>query len=297
LELQKMRVETEMKPLGINVDDIPGFRDREQECQKAAAALIRGRTFEEALTRFVHISQPTNIKQVRTSLEEQSKNFIADKIFGSVALDSSGKTTGYIAPGGIEDAKKTEARKKIVLHLRSITWPLAVTWKIEPARLAILEEHGIRLSSLVGLVANNPFIPHGHEGIYLRGIQAGFFGDWLVAMHLLVPQIEASIRHVIQRRGKITSTLEADGTQKERDLNQLLCMPEVEEIFGEDVTFELRGILIERFGHNMRNELAHGLMPEGSFFQPIAVYLWWLVVYLCWYGDRYDNVVAPESPS
>ncbi len=50
-------------------------------------------------------------------------------------------------------------------------------------------------------------------------------------------------------------------------------MPELEEIFGPDIAFDLRGILIERFGDNMRNEFAHGLMPEGAFYQPTADYL------------------------
>nr|WP_306469566.1 DUF4209 domain-containing protein [Oscillatoria laete-virens] len=103
-------------------------------------------------------------------------------------------------------------------------------------------------------------------------------------MHLLIPQIEASLRYVLQQNGVITSTLESDGIQKERDMNQLLWMPELEEIFGADITFDLRGILIERFGHNMRNESAHGLMPEAGFYQPASVYLWWLILHLCWKG-------------
>lgn len=86
-------------------------------------------------------------------------------------------------------------------------------------------------------------------------------------MHLLIPQIEASVRYVFQQHDVVTSTLDSDETQKERDLNQLLWMPELEEIFGPDIAFDLRGILIERFGDNMRNEFAHGLMPEGAFYQ------------------------------
>jgi hypothetical protein len=63
-------------------------------------------------------------------------------------------------------------------------------------------------------------------------------------------------------------------------------MPEMEAIFGLDISFDLRGILIERFGHNMRNESAHGLMPEYAFYQEASVYLWWLLMRLCWMGYR-----------
>jgi hypothetical protein len=75
--------------------------------------------------------------------------------------------------------------------------------------MTILSEHGIQRRDFVFLLAGNPLIPPGHEGIYLRGLQSGFFGDWLVAMHLLIPQLEASLRHVLQHRGVVTSTLEA----------------------------------------------------------------------------------------
>jgi hypothetical protein len=114
-------------------------------------------------------------------------------------------------------------------------------------------------------------------------------------MHLLIPQVEASLRLVLQQYGVVTSTLEQDGTQKERDLNQLLWMPEVEQIFGLGEVFDLRGILIERFGFNMRNESAHGLMPEAGFFLPAAPYLWWLMLRLCWIGKRMAEKPPPPS--
>src|SRR6185369_12046490 len=109
-----------------------------------------------------------------------------------------------------------------------LRWPLVVDWHLEPARVQLRLEHGIRTDSLQFLTSNNPFIPPGHEGIYNRGFLAGFAGDWLVAMHLLIPQVEASLRHVFQQYEVITSGMDADGTQKEKDLNQLLWMPSME---------------------------------------------------------------------
>jgi hypothetical protein len=46
----------------------------------------------------------------------------------------------------------------------------------------------------------------------------------------------------------------------------------------------LRGILIERFGYNLRNDMAHGLMDEGGFYDVSSIYLWWLSITLCWRG-------------
>lgn len=284
LELQQLAL-SQMKPMDLMGEEIPGFADAERQTQEAAANLVRGQSFEKAVGRLAFLGGPTDVQSLRAQMEDQSKEFIWDKIIGSSALDRSGKVSDWIPAIGFGAAVDEEAlRKKMVQNAREIQWPLKVTWEIEPSRLVIVEEHAIRRRKLVFLVAGNPFVPPGHEGICVRGLQAGFLGDWLLAMHLLIPQLEASLRYVLQQRGVVTSTLDADRIQQERDINQLLWLPEIEEIFGVEIAFDLRGILIERFGHNMRNESAHGLMPEGAFYQPASVYLWWLTLRLCWIG-------------
>jgi hypothetical protein len=296
LEVQKEAL-TKMNPMELDVDAIPGFRDSEEKVREAAVAHVAGYSFERAVVRLAHIAKPTDSAHLREQLQSQSKEFIWDKIVSTEALDHSGKVADIMPPTGFgpEDVEEEGMRKRMVQQAKEIAWRLAVAWKIEPARVQIVQEHPIRRRDLIFLVANNPFIPPGHEGIYLRGLQAGFLGDWLVAMHLLIPQIEASIRHVFQQHEIVTSTIESDGTQKERDLNQLLWMPNMEDIFGPDIAFDLRGILVERFGDNMRNESAHGLMPEGAFYQHTAVYLWWLALYLCVTG-HVQTRLAMQSP-
>ena len=79
----------------------------------------------------------------------------------------------------------------------------------------------------------------------------------------------------------ITSKLESDNTQDERDLGWILTHSGMEKVFGADMAFDLRGVLIERFGHNLRNEVAHGLLPEHAFYSDAAIYAWWLALRLC----------------
>jgi hypothetical protein len=57
------------------------------------------------------------------------------------------------------------------------------------------------------LVTDNPFIPPGRERIFAEGLHAGLMGNLLVAVHLLVPQFENSIREILTRAGAITSKL------------------------------------------------------------------------------------------
>ncbi|WP_426683422.1 DUF4209 domain-containing protein [Xanthomonas translucens] len=40
--------------------------------------------------------------------------------------------------------------------------------------------------------------------------------------------------------------------------------------------FELKAILWDPFGHNLRNELAHGLLDNGDCRTAASIYAWWL---------------------
>jgi hypothetical protein len=174
--------------------------------------------------------------------------------------------------------------KRAYFHARQFEWP-HLAEMIEAARQQIVEEHPVRIDQLKFLVASNPFIPPGHGGIYLRGLHAGLFGDWLIAVHLLVPQLEASIRWVFDQRGIVTSKVEVDGIQPERLLGKLLYHEQMGPVFGAKRTFNLRGLLVEKFGYNLRNDMAHGFVSEQNFFSAAAPILWWLTLQMCSIGQ------------
>lgn len=284
LEMEKKSL-SEMKTIEVDREAIPGLADAENEYQKLAAAHVQGHPLFRAIIRMANITSPVMLAVLAKQYESISKETIWDKIVGTTAVDHFGKVTDFIDPvgtGTLED-EAVNQRKRLIQHARTIHWPTKVVWFIEPARIALMDEHAVRRRDLHFLVLNNSFIPPGHEGFFIRGLQAGFYGDWLQAMHLLVPQIENSIRHILKLNGAITTTLR-DGVQAEQSLIQLLDRQDVLECFGEDLIFNLRGMLIEDFGHNIRNDLAHGLVPEAAFYDTSSIYLWWLILHICWQG-------------
>jgi hypothetical protein len=289
---------SEMTTIEVDREAIPSLEDAERESQKQAATHVRGHPLFRAIIRMANITRPVVLADLTKQYESISEETIWDKIVGTTAVDHFGKVTDVIDPVGTGDAAEEAAnqRKRLIHHASTIHWPTKVVWFIEPARLALMDEHAVRRRDLHFLVLNNPFIPPGHEGFYIRGLQAGFYGDWLQAMHLLVPQIENSLRYVLNQNGVITTTLR-NGIQKEKDINDLLPSDEVKDVLGEDLLFDLRGILIERFGHNLRNESAHGLMPEAAFYDVVSVYLWWLVLHICWKGFVIAHSKREEPPS
>jgi hypothetical protein len=138
------------------------------------------------------------------------------------------------------------------------------------------------LDDLSFIVDENPFIPQGREPLYARGLLAGLHGDPVIAAYLLIPQLENSLRHLLKQHGFIASKSEV--IQDDYLLNKVLYSPDLKEVLTEDIILILKGLLVERMGANIRNEICHGLFDYSQFFQPQITYIWWLTLYLCLYA-------------
>lgn len=75
--------------------------------------------------------------------------------------------------------------------------------------------------------------------------------------------------------------LNRDGYQEERDLNQLLVMPEARKLLSDPVHFALAALLTSRFGYNLRINLAHGLIEPRDCYSVISLFFWALVLKIC----------------
>ena len=73
------------------------------------------------------------------------------------------------------------------------------------------------------------------------------------------------------------STLPSSGEQNEKDLVKLLDLKEAVELLGENEVVELKSLLVEKAGANLRNRLAHGLLDDGEGTGQM-IYLWWKVL-------------------
>jgi hypothetical protein len=171
---------------------------------------------------------------------------------------------------------------------------MSVVGSIEPARETVLFEHDLREHHFVQLAWASSFVPEGREEVFSRGLFAGMSGDFLTAGHLLVPQIENSIRVILKQSGVNTVLINRTGLDEERDLGWLLQQPKTKELFGEDTPFVLRALLLHRFGPHIRDLLAHGTLEPVVLSAPPGIYLWWLALRLC-YAPLLARQVAERS--
>jgi len=152
---------------------------------------------------------------------------------------------------------------------------------INHALRIISEEHEIKLKDLDFLVENNMFVPTNREKIFAEGLYEGFKGNFMKSIHLLIPQLENSFREFARMCGDIVTTFENDGKEQAKSLNNIFELPNFIEVFDEDLLFDLRSLLTEKYGSNMRNKFAHGLLSYDEASSPISIYVWWISLRLC----------------
>lgn len=152
---------------------------------------------------------------------------------------------------------------------------------LEEARSILAStEAGAWKAAIRELVEENTFVPADRRDIYEPALVAGFDGDNVLFLHLVSPQLENSLRSVFRAAGLTVTSMDSQGVQEERDLNQFLRMEAAKDVMGEDLLWEARALLIEKTGPNLRNRLCHGLLGTGDFERPAVNTLLWLTVLL-----------------
>jgi hypothetical protein len=244
------------------------------EMQKRAQALVGGMSFKKALRSLSLISQELipSICDLEEEANSSSANSLS-RLVPTAFVDGEGKTKAIT----IGDINSQDEMFRIAdfYHMRY------GSNFILPACEQIKSEHSIQVEDLLWITENNPFIPDDRQGIYSRGLLAALQGDLVIAAHLLIPQLENSLRHILKRRGFIASQLTSDSIQDEYTLNKVLELSELGQLLHQDVIFTLRSLLCERRGANIRNELCHGLLNHDQLCTGQIRYLSWLTLHLC----------------
>lgn len=235
---------------------------------------VKGKTLQDALMCLAILTHPPKVQELRAQAEEYKKRYVFQSLFPRVYHNAAGKVVAR-QPNDPEESLQAD-----MFHNASHARLLRVQALIEPARWQINSEHNVRVEDFLPFILGSPFIPLGHEYIVARGLYAGMHGDFLTAVHFLVPQIEASMRYILAQVGVIASGFDAQGIQDEYSLNKTLCEEgfcgPLSKAVGEDIVFDFRGLLVERFGANLRNDMAHGLIDQNIFYSESGCYLWWL---------------------
>jgi hypothetical protein len=260
---------------------------------RSAEDAVRGKPLLDGLRILSMIDAVPSVAELRSQAEQKIGGSPIAYLFPASTLSATGKV---VAKHGTMASDSQADRESLIL--REMFWfsshtshPLWVVGQIEPMRQQILADHCVRYADMAPLVTYNPLVPPGRERFYIRGLHAGLHGDFVESIHLLIPQLENSIRSLLLEQGIVVSSLDTQGLQQENNLNSMLYEPRLNDLFGEDTVFQLRGLLVEQASSNLRNRTAHGMIEYGEFFGYSPAYAWWLILRLC-----VLSTFAKESP-
>lgn len=223
-----------------------------------------------------------NKEEAQDHFDNAPVGFIIEK---SVTTEK-GKTTQKIKSGLDDKEKRLE---NFAFNLLTRQMEINVKFIAEPLRSEIYLNNRPQIRDIIPILEDSAFVPENRKFIFAKGLHAGLIGDYMTAVHLLTPQIENSIRYLLELNGLITSNLPDDLIQDEFNLNFLLYRDELNKIFDENIIFLLRGVLIERSGLNARNLIAHGLLNDGNLYSHFMAFIWWMVLWLVILGNKINN--------
>lgn len=247
----------------------------------SALASIQGKSRRDAITIFLSCLKRPSIDDLKVKVFESAQQAPLQAIVGMTVANGRGKTVAKVSSledsgGDINHSGLRYRMFKVAQHER-MYYAQAV---INPMRIELNAAHSIMRQDIFELIQYCPWL-RGHAESAAKAIVAGFGGDFLLIAHMIPPQFEALIRQAVEGAGGVTSSMDAEGIQFEKTLNQLLEMPEAITVFGVNGVFELQDLLTDNLGGNLRNEVAHGLVDDERMFRGDVLYLWWLFFRCC----------------
>lgn len=153
----------------------------------------------------------------------------------------------------------------------------------------ILQNKGLTDIHILDIYRQWDFFNPLREQFLSKGFQRLFEGDYISAMHILVPQFEACLREMFFGIEVSTTVVRPKMTQHEQVMSEFLLRDEVREVLSENFVTYIEIVMVSQNGLNIRNNIAHGLAVPGIFVKESAVIILHLFLLLFGYKIVSDD--------
>ena len=237
----------------------------------------------QALAIFAQLARSPTPDELRKEAQKQTEKSPLFSMMPQERVDNDGKVISRSPP-----LDGSEADEDLALHYRvaqheGVRRQLVVHGQIHPARQLIHDEHPLEQRDFLPLVAMSQFVPDDRKELFSLAFARFFGGDFISALHILVPQLENSLRHVLKLAGHEPSSIKSDKTQENRSLSVMLKRDRdsLEKIYGPEIVFEIENLFDFDGGPAVRHQVAHGLVSGETCHGADAIYACWFMFRLC----------------
>lgn len=133
-----------------------------------------------------------------------------------------------------------------------------------------ISKYNINSANIIDYLYNSPLFDERRKEFFQTGIDAYLNGQFLIDLHVLIPQIEALIRNLAEMIGLPVLKQSRSGGFNYRTLDELLREENIKQVFGEDMSLFLRVLFTDPRVWNLRNNVCHGISHAGIFNEHIA---------------------------
>lgn len=129
----------------------------------------------------------------------------------------------------------------------------------------LFNKFNIHAAHLVDYIYQSEVFKDNVRLIIEKGVEAYFEDNYIVAMHLLIPQLEVGFKNIINLQGGSVIIANNIGGMDFILLTKILANDLLKNCFDDDMLFYFKAILNDQKGLNLRNDVCHGLLSSTEF--------------------------------
>ena len=234
--------------------EIP-FEISQKEIETLIEELIEG-NLEEALRKIAVYYIPRKNETI-DSLKNLFQKYPLSFLSSRQIFDSDGRMIATVGP--LNDDLEGHVVFRISQDMQVLSFLLRKTIN------ALIEKFNLNAKTVVEYFYSSPIFEEKRKIFLIKGIEAYLNNDFITAIHILIPQIEALIRNLAEKMEiPVLNQSHLNGFNY-RSLSSLLEEESIKNILSEDVCNYLKILLSDPRGWNLRNKVCHGISKIDDF--------------------------------
>jgi hypothetical protein len=292
LEIELRRLQrASMREMGTFVVDIVDPVQREQILD-----LFVPMDLSTALQSFALLAASPKLEDLKTDARARAEREPLIGMMGGKHVDDEGRTIVHTSDAGRGEPPE-DWYLRMISQAETHRRAYVVANSIDPVRSLIAQSIAIEERHFRPIVRVSPFVSRLQAPLYALGFARFFHGDFPSAAYLLIPQLEASLRHILKARGADPTKRRDDATEEDRSIDAIIAnhRGDLVDMMGEPLLDELNRIFNLQPGPALRHEVAHGQLSEGQCYSADVIYACWLLYRICCLPliARWDEFVRP----
>ncbi len=195
--------------------------------------------------------------QVENQLKDLAKKAPISYLISRQIQDRQGRPVALI--GSLEDDLLGH-----IVHLSSQNMVFASIF-LRQVIEEVISRFELIPQNIIDYLYQSTVFDNDKKTIIFDGLTSYLGNKHVVAIHLLIPQIESAFRKLVEHSGGSVLKPSRGGGMHLKTLDELLRDQRIINIFGEDMSLYFRILLTDQRGWNLRNDVCHGICPADTF--------------------------------